>query len=391
MKKILFFSIIILLPVIAMAQKKVAVMEVKAYEGVKPMHAIMIRGGMETAVGNAKGYEVYDRSNFEAIMQEQNFQRSGAVKDTDIKRLGEIAGVQYIIVPEAAVDGNEVYINVRMLDVETGKFGGIHDKLCQCNAADIKQACEELGAELFGSGSTVLATNPNYLTITVNGVSFDMASVKGGSFVMGCTGGDCYKNELPTHRVTLSSYYIGVYEVTQDLWKAVMEEDAPCKRQGDKLPVVSVNWNNAQAFIRKLNSLTGRNFRLPTEAEWEYAAKGGAKSKGCKYSGSNTAGEVAWTKDNSDRMQPVGTKKPNELGVYDMSGNVWEWCYDLYANYSDGEQTNPTGPSVGSKRCVRGGAYTTTVEANSCRVRHRAYTNPDEPYSDVGFRLVLIL
>lgn len=146
----------ILLSFSALAQKKVAVMEVKTYEGVKPMHAIMIRGGLETAVGNTNGYEVYDRSNFESIMQEHNFQRSGAVKDSEIKRLGEMAGVQYIIVPEAIAEGSEIYINVKMLDVETGKFGGVHDVLCAATSHDIQQACAELGAKLFGYASNTV-------------------------------------------------------------------------------------------------------------------------------------------------------------------------------------------------------------------------------------------
>ena len=157
MKRILFVTACIMLSALAMAQnaKKVAVMEVKTYNGVTQMHAVMIRGGLETAVGNTPGYEVYDRSNFESIMQEQNFQRSGAVKDSDIKRLGEMAGVQYIIVPEAVVDGKEIYINVKMLDVETGKFGGVLDRLCSTNSSDIRQSCAELGEELFSKNVSV--------------------------------------------------------------------------------------------------------------------------------------------------------------------------------------------------------------------------------------------
>ena len=164
MKKLLFFTTMILLSVCAMAQKKVAVMDVKTYPGVKQMHAIMIRGGMETAVGNTAGYEVYDRAAFESIMKEQNFQRSGAVKDSDIKRLGEMAGVKYIIVPEAAAEGNEIYINVKMLDVETGKFGGIHDILCSSSSQEIRNACNELGKQLFGYTGTKpdgTGTKPN--------------------------------------------------------------------------------------------------------------------------------------------------------------------------------------------------------------------------------------
>lgn len=149
-----------MLSVLATAQRKVAVMEVKSYEGMKQMYAMMIRGGMETAVVNTPGYEVYDRTSLEAIMEEHNFQRSGMVKDSDIKRLGEMAGVQYIIVPEAAVDGNDMYINVKMLDVETGKFGAVHDVLCKSNSNDIHEACKKLGAELFGETKSATTEQP---------------------------------------------------------------------------------------------------------------------------------------------------------------------------------------------------------------------------------------
>ena len=174
MRKIFVFTVLMMLSAFMTAQNtnKVAVMEVKAYDGVKQMHAVMIRGGLETAVGNTPGYEVYDRSNFEAIMQEQNFQRSGAVRDSDIKRLGELAGVQYIIVPEASAGDGQIYILVKMLDVETGKFGGVKEKLCEASSQEIKNACAELGKALFDTGTqgqkskTDVATTSDKTTTT---------------------------------------------------------------------------------------------------------------------------------------------------------------------------------------------------------------------------------
>ena len=227
-------------------------------------------------------------------------------------------------------------------------------------------------------------------TFTVNGVSFDMIAVKGGTFTMGCTSeqSDCWGDEKPTHNVTLSDYYIGKFEVTQELWQAVMGSN-PSDFKGNNLPVEQVSWNDVQEFITKLNQKTGANFRLPTEAEWEYAARGGNKSRGYKYSGNNTIGNVAWYWDNSnEKTHQVGTKSPNELGIYDMSGNVWEWCQDWYGDYSSGSQTNPTGPSSGSKRVLRGGGW--YGYAGSCRVSLRLYYGPDYGINYNGFRLVLV-
>lgn len=245
-------------------------------------------------------------------------------------------------------------------------------------------------AQNGGTTSVQLAFFENK-TFTVNGVSFEMVAVKGGTFTMGCTseqGGDCDNDEKPTHNVTLNDYYIGKFEVTQELWKAVMGKN-PSNWKGDKLPVENVSWNAVQEFITKLNQKTGANFRLPTEAEWEYAARGGNKSNGYKYSGSNAIGNVAWYWDNADKKtHQVGTKSPNELGIYDMSGNVLEWCQDWYGNYSSGNQTNPTGPSAGFYRVLRGGSW--YYIARNCCVSYRYRSNPDGRGNDFGFRLVLV-
>ena len=192
-------------------------------------------------------------------------------------------------------------------------------------------------------------------TFTVNGVSFNMVNVEGGTFQMGSNDGE--SDEQPVHSVTLSDYYIGQTEVTQKLWQAVMGSNPSYSGfVGAKNPVNNVSWNDCQEFISKLNRLTGGRFRLPTEAEWEYAARGGNKSRGYKYSGSDDLGSVAWYSENSgDMVYPVGSKSPNELGLYDMSGNVWEWCSDVYDLYSSSPQTNPTGPSSGSHHVLRGG------------------------------------
>ena len=225
---------------------------------------------------------------------------------------------------------------------------------------------------------------------TVNGVSFEMVRVEGGTFTMGATaeqGSDADSDEKPTHQVTLSSYSIGKTEVTQALWQAVMGSN-PSNFKGSNLPVEEVSWEDCQTFIRKLNALTGKNFRLPTEAEWEFAARGGNNSRGYKYSGSNTLSNVAWYDDNSsNKTHPVATKAPNELGIYDMSGNVYEWCNDWYDDYTSASQTNPTGPNSELYRVGRGGSW--RGNARYCRVSSRYCSAPELCDTARGLRLAL--
>ena len=218
---------------------------------------------------------------------------------------------------------------------------------------------------------------------TANGVKFKMIRVEGGSFDMDTN-----------YHVTLSDYYIGETQVTQALWKAVMGSN-PSWFKGDNKPVESVSWDDCQAFIEKLNSKLsnqlprGCKFRLPTEAQWEFAARGGKKSNGFEYAGSDNIDEVAWYDDNSDdKTHPVKGKKANELGLYDMSGNVWEWCQDWYDSYSSGSQTDPTGPSGGSYRVLRGGSW--YYGARDCRVASRSNGSPDGRNYGRGIRLSLV-
>lgn len=263
----------------------------------------------------------------------------------------------------------------------------------QTSTAAKKQSTTTKPAKKTSAPAPTIGTSsytPTVKTYEANGVSFQMVEVRGGTFTMGATneqGSDADDNEKPAHSVTLSSYYIGKTEVTQELWQAVMGSN-PSYYKGDRKPVECVSWDDCQTFISKLNSLTGKKFRLPTEAEWEFAARGGIKSKGYKYSGSNTIDDVAWYYSNSGKTtHEMGTKSPNELGLYDMSGNVYEWCNDWFGNYSSSPSNNPTGPGSGTCRVNRGGSW--GIIASYCRSSFRYDCTPGNRNNRLGLRLCL--
>jgi len=209
--------------------------------------------------------------------------------------------------------------------------------------------------------------------------------VKGGSFDMGSKNGE--NNEKPVHRVTLSDYYIGQTEVTQAQWRKVMGFNPSNFTNCDECPVENVSWDDIQTFLQKLNSRSGGvKYRLPTEAEWEYAARGGTRSKGYTYAGSNNVDDVEWNDGNAGgKTHPVKDKQPNELGLYDMSGNVYEWCSDWYGNYTSGIHTNPAGPTTDSDHVLRGGSWKNNPQ--NCRVAYRGHNTPDFRFNVLGFRL----
>ena len=220
---------------------------------------------------------------------------------------------------------------------------------------------------------------------TAKGLNLKMIYVEGGTFAMGSNSGE--SDEKPVHNVTLDSYYIGETEITQAQWRAVMGSN-PSYYKDDNRPVESVSWNDAQEFCKKLSDLTGKRYVLPTEAQWEYAARGGNQSRGYTYSGSNNVNEVA-KYGSSGGHSNVKSKKPNELGIYDMSGNVWEWCSDWYSSsYSSSSQTNPQGPNSGGSRVLRGGSWYNY--ASICRVANRNSRKPSSSDYYYGFRVVCL-
>jgi formylglycine-generating enzyme required for sulfatase activity len=244
--------------------------------------------------------------------------------------------------------------------------------------------------------------NADYVE-TKGGVNISMVFADGGVLTIGCIrDGASYSDscrttfeaaEMPSHRVRLDSFCIGKYPITQRQWKTVMGDgNNPSQFTGDDLPVDNISWNDAKEFIDKLNKLTGKAYRLPTNAEWEYAARGGTKSLGYKYSGGNDLGDVAWYKDNSDdRTWPAGAKKANELGIYDMSGNIYEWVNDWHGNYYQNQDrspiVNPPGPADGTERVLRGGCF--NQDARAARSSARARANPETASKMYGVRIAV--
>ena len=316
----------------------------------------------------------------------------------DGKRLGTspdvfkdvVVGSRKVTIKKDGYVTKELTADVR--EGETAVLSGTLEK-----AAPVASASGGVGGGTSASGSSSASVGKaidvdGALEFNVKGVRFVMVPVEGGTFTMGATaeqGKDADKDEKPAHEVTLSSYYIGQTEVTQELWTAVMGSNpSKFKGRGSNLPVEKVSWKDCQRFIENLNAATGKQFRLPTEAEWEYAARGGNKGKGYKYSGGNDIDAVAWYDDNSaSGTHPVATKAANELGLYDMSGNVWEWCQDRYGKYEKGAQTNPTGATSGSCRVCRGGSW--YGSARRCRSSNRDISEPSVSHNGLGFRLAL--
>jgi len=308
---------------------------------------------------------------------------------------------------ESAPDCPDIYYNIALCYDKSSNAGRLKD-ISGCeqaitylkkylalkpNAPD-KQAVQNRIEEL------------GYRQEKLNKLLPEMVYVEGGTFRMGSNQGK--DREKNAHQVTLSSFYIGKYEITQAQWEEVMGTSFSLQKtkgdeangagnpiydgrpsiigEGDGYPMYYVSWEGAQEFIRRLNEVTGKQFRLPTEAEWEYAAHGGNKSKEYKYIGGNNRNDVAWNYDNSkNSTHPVGTKQPNELGIYDMSGNVWEWCSDWYGNYNKNAITSPQGPLTGSERVRRGGCFS-SIWDGPLTSTYRSHIAPNNMF-DIGFRL----
>lgn len=386
---------------------------------------VIVREITSSTVVNSGQYQIIDRRTIEKIQEEWNFTRSGMVSDAQVVEMGELAGANCVLFSVLAKSGTKTLLTTKLLDVLSGTI--LKQKFLLLDlSVDLVTEVEKITKELIGNSngftynysqdSSYSASSPSSsgaTNMTINlpsGDSFVMVYVQGGQFSMGCTNdqqGSCDSDESPAHFVTLNDFYMGETEVTQGLWQAVMGTSIYQQRDkggfsstygvGSNYPMYYVNHSEAEEFCGRLNNLLrsqlpqGYKFRLPTEAQWEYAARGGKKDRPSLFAGSDYLGEVAWYNGNSNSStHPVKTKDPNELGLYDMSGNVWEWCADWYSSsyYSNSPNNNPKNLSSGSSRVNRGGGW--NGSAAGCRVAYRSGRSPGHRYGILGFRLVLV-
>ena len=425
MKK-LFIILFAALSMTAVAQeevKRIAILETVDRAGdVNLGVKNLLRQSITFGINRLQGYEGFNRVDMAQITGEHNFQRTGYVSDSDIKKLGSMTGAQYVLIAEATnYDATHILVFANLVDVETGRVTNSSiPKVAGIDPEQMYKDCAEVAKSLLGittSGSNTSSyrgsfnnSTPSYnssanqdFTEEAWGINMKMIWVEGGEFMMGCTSeqGSCDSDEQNVRRVTVDGFYIGMLEVTQSQWEKVVGTNVyqqrdkantswPMRGVGPDYPMYYVSWDEATEFCRLLSNKTGKTYTLPTEAQWEYAARGGKKADGTKYAGSNMIDAVAWYTDNSgSSTHPCGTKRENALGIYDMSGNVLEWCKDWYSSsYTSYDTNNPTGPSSGSYRVSRGGSW--IGSATGCRVADRSSSSPGGRDYGLGFRVVLL-
>lgn len=393
MKSLFYISLLALLSVLsfssASAQEEVVKKKVAVYvtgEDVEPKMKKVFSSKLGTAITSSGRYALVETGTefLAALEKEIDRQTSGDVRSNQIVALGQRYGVKLVVVADISEMFDELFVVSRLINLETGLVekniddSGAVETLNQLNNLAQKVATALLGDVSTGRASTSGAAGGNVESFTVNGVTFEMVRVDGGSFQMGSYSGD--SDETPVHSESVSTFYIGKTEVTQALWAAVMGNN-PSNFRGENRPVEMVSWFDCQEFVERLSRLTGRVFRLPTGAEWEFAARGGTRSRGYIYSGSDDVYRVAWYTENSGgSTHPVAQKLDNELGIYDMSGNVWEWTSDCYSsNYNSARSS--------SYRVYRGGSWNGI--ATYCRVAYRYVNSPGYRDYSIGLRLAL--
>ncbi len=397
--------------------KTIALLEPRVGEGsteISGMEKAMVRGELRKAIVNISGYEAITRQDIDQLMKEHEFQRTGMVNSEHIRKMGILSGADYICVSTLTKSNTEFYLEAYLIHLETGKMSSPasqYGELLNGKLANLFPACQALAKELL-SGNANLSATLRFNTLTNNdsrnftettmGLNIKMIYVEAGDFLMGCTfeqGYDCNNDEQEVRKVSLNGFYISAFEVTQSQWKKVMGTSVDEQKSlagynriygiGSDYPMYYISWNDAIEFCERLSMKTGKKYTLPTEAQWEYAARGGRYGQDTKYSGGKTINNVVWTSQNSQgTTHPCGKKQANELGIYDMSGNIAEWCADWYGDYDTEDTSNPTGIEYGTFKVLRGGSWDSSI--TKCRVTSRGCDKPHARHYTYGFRIVCV-
>jgi formylglycine-generating enzyme required for sulfatase activity len=406
------FAILLLLPLFLYAEDEPALprLAVVEFTGNVPGDAATVRTIVESVMIDSGNYTIVSTYDIDQILKQQGIALSSISSQANITKL-QRENIKYIVTGTVDREGAEAIVSLRMLDVSNARFfpnsprGVVNMSSMRSRLKDISDISSAFLSGMTGSGEQVVRSDSAQARQnSTASVPANMVRVEGGTFSMGSSNGD--SDEKPVHSVTVRSFSMGKYEVTQAEYEAVMGTN-PSNWKGANLPVERVSWLDAIEYCNKLSIKEGlapayrgsgndvvcnffaTGYRLPTEAEWEYAAKGGNKDyMTYEYAGGNNAGAVGWYDGNSGgQTHEVGTKVPNSLGLYDMSGNVWEWCWDWYTSgYSATAQTDPTGAASGSDRVRRGGSWFN--DALCLRSAYRGYDTPSGRYTNYGFRVV---
>jgi sulfatase modifying factor 1 len=368
-------------------------------------------------------FKVMDRGNMDRILREQAFQMTGSVLKERAVEAGQFLGVGKIAIGSIGIVGRTYFISLSLVNIESGETERVEEDTCKCELDELIESTKRVANKLIAGGPApvvavapppppaplpppapapeparvepipqepVYIAPPSGVTYRDSVTGMEFVLVKGGCFQMGDEDGD--REEKPVHEVCVDDFYIARYEVTQAQWKAINGRNPSKYKKSDQNPVEDLSWKDAQDFIKDLNQKSGRTFRLPTEAEWEYAARSGGRKE--KWAGTNTESELgnyAWYNDNAGREEhrPVGQKRPNAFGLYDMTGNVAEWVADKYDNsyYKESPRNNPGGPDRRGDRVFRGGSY--KDRAKDARTSKRDKKSDSRSDSTIGFRLAL--
>lgn len=426
MKRVIIFLFFISCSIIGFAQnsvKRVAILETVDKAGtISYGTKLLLRQSITYAITQTPGYEGYNRVDMAQMLGEHEFQRTGYVSDSQIKKLGKMTGAAYVLIAEAAAyDAEHIIILANLVNVETGQIENSSiPVVAGIDPENMAKSCAYLAEILLNikrpasaapTSSRTRTSQPSHIsyparsdknyTETAMDINMEMVWVDGGDFQMGCTAeqSDCREDEQIVRRVSLDGFYIGMFEVTQEQWQKIMGTSIAQQKDktnynrmcgsGPTHPMYFVNWDEAMEFCRVLSKKTGKTYTLPTEAQWEYAARGGITNEGTKYAGSDMLENIAWYSKNGYSTHPCGEKQANALGIFDMSGNVAEWCKDWYAaSYNNNDTDNPKGALSGSKRIRRGGSW--EDGPRTCRVSNRGSEYPNIRSYSIGFRVVCI-